>query len=379
MDKVTLTRKQLYDLVWGNSLLALSKKYCISDVGLRKMCKRMDIPLPDAGHWNKHKAGKLISVKPLPHKNGDEQVVNILLRLSGTDHNNYGESPLKRLQKEIENDPNLVLQVPSLLTSPDILVIGAKKTLLKQKPLSYGNTSGIVYCHRGELDIKVSPCNVERALCFMDTFIKILNARGHKIILSGEITVSINQEKMQFGLREKLNKSFTETNPGSRNQIVHPAGILVFRIKESAYSIKEWKDGKLSLEKQLPKIIAWIELKSTEIKEERLRIDKFWEERRKQEEILLEHSRRQEKELIDFKKLLEKANRWQRVKLLRAYLKDIHQKAILETNLTPELSNWILWANKKVDWYDPWIELEDELLKGVDKETLLFNKNTLYT
>jgi DNA replication protein DnaC len=34
MQKITLTRKELYDLVWSNSLLALSKKYNISKIQL---------------------------------------------------------------------------------------------------------------------------------------------------------------------------------------------------------------------------------------------------------------------------------------------------------------------------------------------------------
>ena len=53
MEKVTLTRQQLFDLVWSEPLLTLSKKYVISDVGLRKMCVRLSIPLPRIGHWAK--------------------------------------------------------------------------------------------------------------------------------------------------------------------------------------------------------------------------------------------------------------------------------------------------------------------------------------
>lgn len=39
MDSIILTRQQLFDLVWKESLLSLSKQYLISDVGLRKICK----------------------------------------------------------------------------------------------------------------------------------------------------------------------------------------------------------------------------------------------------------------------------------------------------------------------------------------------------
>ncbi|WP_143019774.1 hypothetical protein [Niabella drilacis] len=53
METTTFSRQQLYDLVWSESLLALSKKYDISDIGLLKVCKHRNIPLPGMEHWNK--------------------------------------------------------------------------------------------------------------------------------------------------------------------------------------------------------------------------------------------------------------------------------------------------------------------------------------
>ncbi len=76
MDRITFTREQLYDLIWSASLLTLSKKYNISDVGLRKMCIRMVIPLPMVGYWNKVKAGKTVELKKLPTKYNVEKQVH---------------------------------------------------------------------------------------------------------------------------------------------------------------------------------------------------------------------------------------------------------------------------------------------------------------
>ena len=66
MEKTTLSRQQLYDLVWSEPLSRLAKKYCISDNGLRKMCKSMNIPLPSNGYWKKIKHGKSINKDKLP-------------------------------------------------------------------------------------------------------------------------------------------------------------------------------------------------------------------------------------------------------------------------------------------------------------------------
>jgi len=64
MEMATLTRRELYDLVWSTPMTAIAKKYLISDVGLRKICISMNIPLPRAGHWEKIKAGKPITIPP---------------------------------------------------------------------------------------------------------------------------------------------------------------------------------------------------------------------------------------------------------------------------------------------------------------------------
>lgn len=77
MDKVKLTREELYDLVWAEPLLSLSKKYAISDVGLRKLCVRMNIPVPIAGHWSKIKAGKAVLPPELPNPWTGEKIGRI--------------------------------------------------------------------------------------------------------------------------------------------------------------------------------------------------------------------------------------------------------------------------------------------------------------
>ncbi len=123
MDKQTFTRQQLYDLVWSEPMLSLSKKYNISDVGLRKTCIRMSIPMPKAGHWQKLKFGKKIKRVPLPENYKGEQEVSFSLRDENTPFPVRGESPLSVLKHQIENDSSLKLTVPDKLTNPDKLII----------------------------------------------------------------------------------------------------------------------------------------------------------------------------------------------------------------------------------------------------------------
>ena len=51
-----------------------------------------------------------------------------------------------------------------------------------------------------------------------------------------------------------------------------------------------------------------------------------------------------------------------------------YYKAIANNTISEKLKKWIIWARKKADWYDPFIETEDKLLKNVDRESLTFKK-----
>lgn len=59
--------------------------------------------------------------------------------------------------------------------------------------------------------------------------------------------------------------------------------------------------------------------------------------------------------------------------MLRNYI-SAAEKFARENQVDKELEEWLAWARKKADWYDPFIESEDELLKGVDRNTLSMGK-----
>ena len=53
----TLTREQLYDLVWSEPMQRLAKQIGISDVAIAKHCRKLGVPVPERGHWNKLQVG----------------------------------------------------------------------------------------------------------------------------------------------------------------------------------------------------------------------------------------------------------------------------------------------------------------------------------
>ena len=80
MERVRLNRKDIYELVWNNSLLSLSKKYKISDVGLKKICKRMNIPRPSMEYKRLLRKGKKRGIPKLPEKFSGKAEIYLSLR-----------------------------------------------------------------------------------------------------------------------------------------------------------------------------------------------------------------------------------------------------------------------------------------------------------
>ncbi len=50
-------RRRLYDEVWAEPMLAVAKRYGLCDVGMAKLCRRAQLPVPPRGYWARLKGG----------------------------------------------------------------------------------------------------------------------------------------------------------------------------------------------------------------------------------------------------------------------------------------------------------------------------------
>src|SRR4051812_26660435 len=53
----TLTRQQVYELIWKEPTRTVAQRLGISDVGLAKTCRRLLIPRPWRGYWREKETG----------------------------------------------------------------------------------------------------------------------------------------------------------------------------------------------------------------------------------------------------------------------------------------------------------------------------------
>lgn len=369
MNETTLTRQELYDLVWKEPLSRLAQRYNMSDNGLRKICKRMNIPLPAMGHWQKIQYGKKVMRLKLPkeYQGKDE----IKLNEGGKEN---VDSPLIKLRKRIKDIEDIFekeLRVPERLTKPDNLV---------QSTIDYHDAIKKYYrTHHGSyptrdkvLSITVSENNESRGLRIMDTIIKILRKRKHEVVANHwETYAEFNSEKVKFRIREKHMVSDKKDSHGGR--ILESTGELVFVIDRGSYDRKEVIDGYEKLENKISTIVAMVELEGEKMIEDSIR----WEIERKEAEerkrIEREFRERQDKELKAFKDLFLQAIRVHHANILRNYLSMIESNSVKAGTCTEEFRKWVEWANHKISWYDPLINESDPLLEEQHK-TRLFNE-----
>jgi hypothetical protein len=57
-------REEIYKEIWLEPIQHVAKRYNISDVGLAKICRKLNIPRPGRGYWAVKAAGKTVPRQP---------------------------------------------------------------------------------------------------------------------------------------------------------------------------------------------------------------------------------------------------------------------------------------------------------------------------
>jgi hypothetical protein len=350
MKSIKFTRHELYQLVWQESLPSLAKKYDTTYHDLRKICLAMEIPLPKAGYWQNLWLGKKVIVEPLPDSSLAQQECTLSLLEDG-ETRTVKVKPEKILKEKDEQTSDVSLRVLGRLTKPETLVEAARKDLEKKSPWNFGHDAGMVSCSKDLLDITVSPRNVGRAIRFMDALIKIIKGRGNSILIeSGKTYAVIEGEKVKIVFREKRKRVEV---PGKYSSFEYkPTGILCFKMV-IFYKDTEWTDGKILLENQLYSIVSVMEAKAKEHKQKMLRWKIESEKEEEERRVIRQQKERRIKELEAFKRLLDEAQEWRQVDILRKYIDKVEAKVLEKGPASEDLKTWLTWAREMADKYDP--------------------------
>jgi hypothetical protein len=137
-ETLELKREALYEEVWSEPMSVLARKYSLSDVGLAKICRKLKVPLPGRGYWQKEKMDK----PPLPPlKFGDTDTYTLHREKKEMLPVDEAHDEEARVLISLEESPQNKIQVRERLASPHPLIEKTLHALNAAKPDQYSRVS----------------------------------------------------------------------------------------------------------------------------------------------------------------------------------------------------------------------------------------------
>lgn len=373
-SNIKLSRDELYEKVWAQPVSVVAKEYGISDVGLAKMCRRLEVPIPGLGYWAKKQHGKPVEQVPLPPPPADTK-----LEVTINTYRKVAPDP-EQLEKATEIIDAEELEanevtVPDVLTDPHPAVARSLKLLGKAK----AGADGLVHVSDAKcLPVTVSPQQLDRALRIMDALLKAFDARGYAVTIGNEdrqeLKVVVADEPITCFLCEDLDKvlrpmtaqqkkDFEKYNWKPRQQYDHsPSGTLALHVNANLWNgmRRRWSDSaRRPLEKGLNSFLAGIVKVAVAVRAERLDQERRNREQKDRERRRKELFIAQEKEKERLRYLDGEIASWHKAQEIRAYVEAVRIHALKQHGrIDPgsEMDQWLTWATAQADRYDPLVK-----------------------
>ncbi|MFA6275821.1 MAG: hypothetical protein WC622_03680 [Pedobacter sp.] len=358
MIQIKFTREDLYNIVWEKPLSHFIELYGGTYAEVKMLLEKYKIPVPPNGYWSQLRAGHIIEKKAL---HIDNTIAEKII---------YEPKPPKiKREKRIEQhfqkaEEKSVDKFDKVVSEAQRIYQAEAKGRDNKKLISIGYHA---------LSINVSPTLIEKSLRFFNSvIIEIKKAGGTISVMPHSTFTMFNGEKFVLLLREKQNRIEKKDAQYSWDNYEYiGSGILHFKIGENSWNSKEWKDTTyVSIEEKVNDIIEFLKLAAIKAKEHRKEQELWRAKVENERQIKVNIEKRQATELVDFFKLKTDSELWEKAVLMRRYLEETERLAREQNRYNEEMENYLLWARSKVDWYDPFINKDDELLNDVDKKTL---------
>lgn len=361
-DHTTLTRKELYDLIWSTPMSRLAKRFGISDVGLAKICRRQKIPRPARGHWAKLEAGKNVRRTPLFQAKGQHLQAVVIARTPDLIEAEYF-LPDTRERLEAEQLPESKIEVLEQIGRRQPLVKATFEELRRRQ----GKDDGRISPWGEVLNVFVSPASLDRAERILSALVKALKARSIEVTVEEHLdhhrTVAvIGGQPVAFRLWEPLQQVRAEPSDdplSTRKYDLAPTAVLCLEISDYLPGRRRsWRaTGRTPLERWLNRFVIGLILAADDLARRRAEIEQRRREDAERERIRREAEarRREEQERLD--QLLADADAWHRSQLLREFM--VAVMAVYD-RLPPEeqtegLQRYLAWANEQAVRMDPLI------------------------
>lgn len=361
--KVALTRTELYEKVWSKSMRTIAKEFGISDVGLAKLCRRHEIPLPGRGYWARIQFGQKPEKSALPPAS-DPSLDAITIHRSepksrGNPRPTWGED------------------IPTILVAADRQITHSLVNRI-ERSISRKRTDerGFLLTNAGRtVPLKICEKSLTRALRILDSLFAALDEAKYvlewpkpynallKIVTQGEklqllITEAI-QRKEHKPTSEELSRQKSEMWWRPNQWEYTPTNKLKVTLESCEFSSirYNWADGKRrKLEDCLGEVFVACEKIAASVKKERVNRAEAEIRRREEEKRRTEEAIRKAEYDRKATALTRLASAWKEAQLLRDFARalqstvtsaDLPEKERLETEAMAE------WSLHHADYVDP--------------------------
>lgn len=213
-----ITREELYEAVWSESVQKLAMALGISDVGLAKICKKLNVPRPGRGYWAKPRGARKVLRVPLPplRPGQDESYVISSPEVEGGV--GWTREALQHLAEEC-------LTVPTILPSGSAAAGHPLIESYREQLVEHGLETSQMWPRQACLAVSVSKGQLERGLKIVRSIFEAFEKQGYQ----PEVLPPNPHGRNRYG--------YTQANP-SRTGVRIQGIFVAFELRES-FSVVE--------------------------------------------------------------------------------------------------------------------------------------------
>ena len=342
-----VTRWKVFEDVWSQPMYKICKDYGLSDNGLKKVCKRHDIPIPGTGYWNRVLAGYKQS-KPILKGNVD-YCIRLIKKDDYRNDKDKKDANIRELINSIHFDYNLVDPLP--FTKKYLAAIRKNK---KYKNKFYAIDRFVV-----------SKENMQRVVVIMNNLVKVVDLFGGKIKLEPKgLIINIWNYDIEVGLSEKVD-SYIPERPvrnqtycydqfeyrGSDKFTIH----LGWGLYWSPFGRATFNDGKKQrVEELLPKVFT--EIYQYTLKKNHEKLQGHYASMRKRRSEKFQQRKEVEEQKLEYKrkKLKLQMDNWHKANEIKAFAHDLMlmaKKNPEKIKSIKEFNDWVRFILKEAELY----------------------------
>lgn len=385
-----LHRETLFEQVWATPVTHLCKTYGLSDQGLRKACVKLQIPMPERGHWAKVAAGHKISRPALPPLRPENDQASLKRKSRRVALSSIGTG---LSDAEIKSTPALTMgsfhsairHIVQEYTQAEMeaFQIKAKFDWEEANPgRTFRGTaprfgSWQAFCDNGKIlrpthkkcFMRVSLLTYKRAFRLLQLLIEKLELAGFSVELPNDrerLTATRDSASVSIRLIERQEtgqrKEFSSWSKEPRFvRTLSPTGCLVIGIEQQGLGESQFADRfDELLEEQMDGVMTAVEYRHQRsmetLKQWKLQQQRSEErEQARQEDLRLRELVRRSEEAEKSKRqaLLQEARDWQAADTLKAYTAHLELRRSSGGQPADGYEAWLAWAVEVAKALDP--------------------------